>query len=372
MPDILYPDIAGGFAKGLQARSQFEDARARREEREREEKIRQAMESVSGDNDPLNNDLFSTLPIDKQNMIRKGIALDANLDANQQKTRYNAMFKDFRLAENLLDSGLEQEAVSLLQDRAQNTDYGQDTAEILQAYQSGGAPVLKKYLGAFNNLADSKRTKETSTAQEKNFAKLEQLKQQGDQQAVDDFSKMIGLTENKKLSSALEKQILKAQDDYFTNDQQARQMKVLANDISRMDIGGGVASTTTEKFKSILGSQDDVTELRRRFNAIRTSQAVVNLPPGVASDKDIELALKGFPAENANAMQIVSFLNGQEKLSRINADFNRFKAEWFSDKKQPSGLLKAWQMQAAEKFKDGGEDDKPKVGSGRFKIEVVN
>lgn len=155
MVNVNYPKFGDAILQGL-------DFRSRMDEKEREERISQAMESVSGDKDPMNNDLFSSLPIEKQNMIRQGISLDANLDANQQKMRYNAMFKDFKLAENLLDNGLEAETVSLLQDRAANTDYGQDTAEVLQAYQSGGAPALKKYLNAFNSLAgDGKEPSES-------------------------------------------------------------------------------------------------------------------------------------------------------------------------------------------------------------------
>jgi hypothetical protein len=273
------------------------------------------------------------------------------------KERKTDLYEDMVTARNLLGRGDTAGALNIFEDRidalggpsenAMDSQYYVDS--ILSGDLNKTMSDLSSGIEAANAIGIGQNSnRQARTAEEKNFAKLEQLKTQGDPQAVSDFSKMIGLTENVKMSSALEKQILKAQDDYFTNDQQARQMKVLADDIQRMDIGGGVSSTTSEKFKSILGSQDEVTELRRRFNAIRTSQAVVNLPPGVASDKDIELALKGFPAENANAMQIISFLKGQEKLAKINANFNKFKAEWFSEKKKPSGLLKAWKMQSGD------------------------
>lgn len=335
MVNINHPKFGDSILQGLQFRNQMDD-------REREEKIRKAMESVSGDSDPMNNDLFSSLPIEKQNMIRQGVALDANLDEKQKKQRYNAMFKDFKLAENLLDNGLEAESVSLLQDRATNTDYGQDTAEILQAYQSGGAPSLKKYLSAFNNLADGKAKEQTATAQEKNFDRLAQLKQNGNEDEVAAFSKLIGLTNDQEMSSGLEKQIIKSQDEFFDYSEQSRKMKVLADDISRIDIGGGLQSSASETFKGILGSTDAVSSLRREFNAIRTSQATSNLPPGPASDKDIQLALSGFPAENANAATIISFLKGQEKLAKINAKFTEFKADYYAKNKSPSGMLTAW------------------------------
>jgi len=122
-----------------------------------------------------------------------------------------------------------------------------------------------------------------------------------------------------------------AQTKSFDSGQQAREMELLARDLTQIDIGGGVTSTTSEKFKQVLGSQEAVTDIRRRFRGFRASQAVSNLPPGVASDKDIELALSGFPAENANSQTIHSFLAGQPKVARLVEGFNIVKSELISE-----------------------------------------
>ena len=122
-----------------------------------------------------------------------------------------------------------------------------------------------------------------------------------------------------------------AQTKSFDSGQQAREMELLARDLTQIDIGGGVTSTTSEKFKQVLGSQEAVTDIRRRFRGFRASQAVSNLPPGVASDKDIELALSGFPAENANSQTIQSFLAGQPKVARLVEGFNIVKSELISE-----------------------------------------
>jgi len=60
------------------------------------------------------------------------------------------------------------------------------------------------------------------------------------------------------------------------------------------------------------------------------------LPPGVATDKDIELALKGIPPENANAATLASFLRGSAKLQDIDSAINNAKTDWLS---QNNGLL---------------------------------
>jgi len=145
-----------------------------------------------------------------------------------------------------------------------------------------------------------------------------------------------------KLTPTTQKILDTAQTAAFDSGTQANEMELLAKDLGALDVGGGVASTTTEKFKQILGSQEEVTDLRRRFRGFRASQAVNNLPPGVASDKDIELALSGFPAENANSLTIQRFLRGQSKLARLDQAYNTLKSELISEKGSTSGLLKEW------------------------------
>lgn len=143
-----------------------------------------------------------------------------------------------------------------------------------------------------------------------------------------------------ELKPGVQKILDAAQTEATESAARARQLGFLAEDIlSAGDIGGGSATTFTEFLKQRLGTQDDVTELRRRYNAIRSSEAVQNLPPGVASDKDIELALKGFPAENAPASQLVSFLRGAQKLAQFRSEYNRIKSQVISEQGSTRNLL---------------------------------
>lgn len=145
-----------------------------------------------------------------------------------------------------------------------------------------------------------------------------------------------------ELSATVQGILDKSQTEAIDAGQRSRSLTVLADDVNKLDIGGGLESTTSESIKKLLGSQDDVSELRRRFNAIRASQSVQNLPPGPASDKDIQLALSGFPAENAGGQQITAFLRGAAKLENINAAFQTFKSDLISETKSTKGLLKKW------------------------------
>lgn len=145
-----------------------------------------------------------------------------------------------------------------------------------------------------------------------------------------------------KLSAGLEKSLLSAQDTTVTRSRQANEFDVLAQDFETRNIEGGIKSTFSETLKGILGSQDDVSEFRRKFNQIRVSEGLRNLPPGTASDSDVKLALSGLPRENANPAQIASFLRGAAKLARFDASFSQFKADFISGKSTGKGLNRAW------------------------------
>jgi hypothetical protein len=61
---------------------------------------------------------------------------------------------------------------------------------------------------------------------------------------------------------------------------------------------------------------------------MRMSEAIKSLPPGPATDRDINMALSGFPKETADAQTLSSFLRGMAKLKQIEAVGDNAKAEW--------------------------------------------
>tara|TARA_R110000803_G_scaffold7218_2_gene23341 strand:- start:706 stop:1818 length:1113 start_codon:yes stop_codon:yes gene_type:complete len=286
-----------------------------------------------------------------------------DISAGGDAMRTNAMITDAKMAKQLLNSGNVDGARRLFENRLQalGDRAGEDTMEVYNDIINGqpGQALNKvnSFLSIFDPSSNQSGAQGRPTADMQNFEKLEELKRTGNQQQINSFSKMLGLTNDPSISSSLEKQIVKSQDDFFKFSEQARQMDVLASDIQAINIGGGLQSTLSETFKTILGSTEEVTALRQRFNAIRTSQATSNLPPGPASDKDIQMALSGFPKENANAETITSFLLGQKKLAKVNEKFAEFKADFFSTNKSPSGLIPAWKnfAQTNTLFEVGGD-----------------
>lgn len=163
------------------------------------------------------------------------------------------------------------------------------------------------------------------------------------------------LDRNGKLSAFAEKQLSTATNEAVEATTNVERFNALADEIQSADFGGGLfGGSWRERIKDITGQQDIVTELRRKFNAVKSSQVVQNLPPGAASDADIALALSGFPSDNYNAEQLASFMRGLSKVEALRAQFAEFKANYISENKSESGLLKAWKAQTGQ---SGGQRD---------------
>ena len=64
--------------------------------------------------------------------------------------------------------------------------------------------------------------------------------------------------------------------------------------------------------------------------------AIKSLPPGAASDKDIQMALSGFPKDTSNSANIAQFLRGMAKLQDIDAAVSNAKTDWLA---QNNGTL---------------------------------
>jgi hypothetical protein len=79
-----------------------------------------------------------------------------------------------------------------------------------------------------------------------------------------------------------------------------------------------------------------MTQLRQEYTRLRNTAAIKSLPPGPATDRDIALALRGFPGENASSQDLSNFLRGMAKLQNIDASINNAKTDWLA---QNNGTL---------------------------------
>lgn len=149
-----------------------------------------------------------------------------------------------------------------------------------------------------------------------------------------------------------------------TSKQSANQMNDLAQRIETLG-GYGAASRLGEFAKKSIGAEGYETGLRQEYTRLRNQAGIKSLPPGPATDKDIALALKGFPEDTANSKSIASFLRGMAKLQEIDAASNNAKTDWLA---QNNGAL----TRAGKTFIAGDYTVKPGETFNDFNARVVS
>lgn len=112
--------------------------------------------------------------------------------------------------------------------------------------------------------------------------------------------------------------------------QHAAQVLNLATRFEQMNPDDGMFAKADEALNQFLGNQTAVTNLRKEYERIKTIDVLKLLPPGPASDRDIQLAQKGFPDATYNAKQMASFLRGMAKISQFDSVLNSAQAEWLT------------------------------------------
>ncbi|EOX9800700.1 phage DNA ejection protein [Escherichia coli] len=138
-----------------------------------------------------------------------------------------------------------------------------------------------------------------------------------------------------KLSVNMEKAIEKSAGDAAASRNAADSMTTLADTLEKEKPTPGLFGNAENMFSKLTGQDNYLRDMRIRFNQLANAQATKLLPPGPASDKDIEFARKGIPSETDNPMVMARWLRGMAKMESNNAKFNEFKSEWMSANGSP-------------------------------------
>lgn len=149
-----------------------------------------------------------------------------------------------------------------------------------------------------------------------------------------------------------------------TSKQSAEQFNDLAKRLDASGGGYGVFSSASDFLKKSAGFQGGMTQLRQEYTRLRNTAAIKTLPPGPATDKDIAMALKGFPSDNASATDLSAFLRGMAKLQDVDASINNAKTDWLA---QNNGTL----TRAKNTFVAGDYSTKPGETFNDFAQRIV-
>ncbi|EGC08079.1 phage DNA ejection protein [Escherichia fergusonii] len=153
------------------------------------------------------------------------------------------------------------------------------------------------------------------------------------QQAQEKAQQLIG--EAPKLSVNMEKGIETAVNNATASSNSANSMSALAQQFRAEKPTTGLFGNAQNMFAKLTGSDTTLRDLRIRQNALVNSQVLKFLPPGPATDKDVEIVRQGAPTDMDNPETVARWLDAMANLERRNAQFNEFKAEWMSANGNP-------------------------------------
>lgn len=170
--------------------------------------------------------------------------------------------------------------------------------------------------------------------------------------------------EGEKLSSFAEKTIADSADAANLARSSAARYTTLADNLrNATKMSGGLKGTWSEWLKEQTGNQDEITALRKEALGITNSEAIASLPPGPATDRDIEMAKAPFPTEKSDPKYVADWLSAVSRLQQKKAEYAEFKADFITKHGTTRGDGKS--LSAAWK-----ESQKQAQPISRFKIEV--
>lgn len=142
------------------------------------------------------------------------------------------------------------------------------------------------------------------------------------------LEEMAQARDNRPLSGVAEQTLTTSVVAAESSRQLASRMTDLAEKVEGANLSGGWVSWLAQNGGNAYGKPN---LLRKEYTTLINAQAVKNLPPGPASDKDIKLALSGYPPATADAPTMSSWLRGVAKLQNIAANREQARADWISD-----------------------------------------
>lgn len=143
-----------------------------------------------------------------------------------------------------------------------------------------------------------------------------------------------------KLSVNMEKALDSAVGDAATSRSTAASMEELASRWETEKPTAGIFGSAQSTWSKMTGSDTGLRDLRIRTSQFLNSQALKYLPPGPATDRDVELAREGVPTNMDDPTLVANWLRAQARNEKRAALYNDFRAEWISAQGNP-GQAKA-------------------------------
>jgi hypothetical protein len=345
---IDIPNPSQSLISGFQTGMQLSDLELQRQAKEMELQRRQELQkqtiALVNKPNPTARDytnVANLLPEKEAASLRSNFEL-LNKDQKDNELRFGGQVM------SAFSAGSPQIGIKLLRDRAvaernsgredQAKQY-ETLAELAEIDPASGKTIIGTHLGALPGgdkvlegaIKIQKAPVELRDIESKIDERAQRLDLDRDKLQSEVDMKVMDLTgRGQKLEPDARKLVNEATIAAVGGEQAASRMLDLAQRIESAQGGKGVATKATEWFAKTTGRQDEFTQMRQEYTRLRNTQAIKSLPPGPATDRDIELALRGFPEETANAATLASFLRGMAKMQQYEASTKDAEAEWIN------------------------------------------
>ena len=110
----------------------------------------------------------------------------------------------------------------------------------------------------------------------------------------------------------------------------AQQQSSLAKKAAASGQAGGAMTKGWEGVKNAMGISTTRSDMVKEVTRLINSEVIKGLPPGPATDKDIEIIKAGFPKETADGATISRFMQAMSNVNMAAAANKQMQAEWLS------------------------------------------
>lgn len=150
------------------------------------------------------------------------------------------------------------------------------------------------------------------------------------------------------MTAGMQKELNKTQEIAMTAENSVADIENLVAEIEANPWSGGIPANISEGIKGATGGRDLMSYVKMKVTDLRTEKALGKLPPGSASDIDVQNAFRTVPNENSSSAYILRWLKDVQRIDRRRAAFNNFKSTYISENGNTAGMLKEWKKIQSE------------------------
>jgi hypothetical protein len=139
------------------------------------------------------------------------------------------------------------------------------------------------------------------------------------------------------LSATMQKRVNLSNDLYDEATAKATEADMLIGELTTTNFTGGAKEKSEEWLETQLGSRGEVNKLKVRLRRLMNEDFSNYLPPGQASDKDVEIARSGFPYEGG-ADEIREYLEAVSRIEHAKAARELARGNYIQDHGDEAGF----------------------------------